>query len=125
MTYGEKIKHVRKRHGMSATVLAKNLGVSQPTISQVEKGMYQLSDENTLAMAKLFNVPVDYFLNNSYHSLDEFDLDVKKTKLLNNNNLMNYIVLAENASKNDVSIEELEQAINFIIELKKKNRESN
>jgi len=120
MTYGEKVKHVRKRHGMSQTKLAEKLGLKQSTISQVEDGQFQLSDENTLTMAKLFSVPVDYFLNDSYHSLDEFDINVQQKRLLSDNNLMDYIVLASNASKNDVSIEELEQAINFIIELKKK-----
>lgn len=121
MEYGEKIKHLRKRNGMSQTKLADKLGIKQSTVSQVEDGKFCLSEENTLALAKLFDVPVDYFLDDSYHSLDEFNIDVQQKRLLSDNNLMDYIVLASNASKNDISLEELEQAINFIIKLKKKD----
>jgi transcriptional regulator with XRE-family HTH domain len=123
MNYGEKVKHVRKTQGMSATTLAKQLGVSQPTISQVEKGLYRLSDENTLTMAKLFKVPVEFFLNDDYVSLDEFEMDIKTKKLLNDSNLVNYIVLADKANKENISIKELEEAINFIISIKR-NREA-
>lgn len=120
MNYGEKTKDIRKRHGMSATALAEHLGTSQSMISQVERGLTRLSEEKTLKMATLFNVPVEYFINESYVSLSEFDIDVQQKRLLSQSNLMDFVVLANDAVKNDVSIKELKDAIDFIIQLKKR-----
>jgi transcriptional regulator with XRE-family HTH domain len=123
VNYGEKVKHIRKRNGVTTSELGKYLEVSQSMISQVERGVTRFSDDKALKMAKYFNMPIDFFLNDDYVSLDEFEVDTKTKKLLNDSNLVDYIVLADKAKKENISIKELEDAINFIISIKR-NREA-
>lgn len=120
MNYGEKVRYVRKRQGKTATELAGYLNISSSMVSQVEKGASRFSDENTLKMAMFFEVPVDFFLNDNYVSLNDFELNDKAKTILEDNDLIDYIVLADKAKKADITPAELEEAINFIIQLKEK-----
>ena len=59
----EKIKEVRKRNSMSQKQLAKTLGVSDRAISKWELGLSNPSSKNMFHLSKIFNVPVEYFIN--------------------------------------------------------------
>ena len=62
MTFGEKIKALRKDRGMTQKELAEALGLSLRTISNYETGGLRPRHDTTYdALAELFHVPKTYF----------------------------------------------------------------
>lgn len=62
MTFGEKIKALRKERGMTQKDLAEALGLSLRTISNYETGGLRPRHDATYdALAELFHVPKTYF----------------------------------------------------------------
>jgi transcriptional regulator with XRE-family HTH domain len=69
---GEKMRMLRKRHGMTTTELAEALGYaasSNSYISEVETGKRRPKIEFVLKVSRLFNVPADTLIK------DELELD--------------------------------------------------
>ncbi|MHC5247144.1 helix-turn-helix domain-containing protein [Enterococcus sp. LJL90] len=61
MTVGEKIKSLRTKQNISQQALADHLNISRQAISRWENNT-SLSDLTTLiAIAKFFNIPLDFF----------------------------------------------------------------
>lgn len=63
MTFGEKIQKLRKEAGMSQEELSYQLGVSRQAISKWERDSGYPETEKIIRMSKLFNVTLDYLLN--------------------------------------------------------------
>jgi len=59
-TVGERIKYLREKKGESQEKLGEAIGLSQNSISKLEKGETQLTLENQINIAKHFNVSHDY-----------------------------------------------------------------
>ncbi len=59
----EKIKELRQRNNMSQKMLGEYLGISDRAVSKWENGLSQPSGKNLICLAKIFNVPVECFLN--------------------------------------------------------------
>lgn len=59
---GRAIRNLRKEEGISASFLAKVLGVTQPTISRIENGTTSIAAEKLCFLAKSFNRPLTYFI---------------------------------------------------------------
>jgi transcriptional regulator with XRE-family HTH domain len=59
---GENIKILRKQHGITQQKLADLLGLSRPTISQIEIGERKLSADELIKLADIFNISVEYLL---------------------------------------------------------------
>lgn len=59
---GRAIRNLRKEEGISASFLAKVLGVTQPTISRIENGTTSIAAEKLCFLAKSFNRPLAYFI---------------------------------------------------------------
>ncbi|MGO1041099.1 helix-turn-helix domain-containing protein [Clostridioides difficile] len=57
---GERIKYLREKKGESQEKLGEAIGLSQNSISKLEKGETQLTLENQINIAKHFNVSHDY-----------------------------------------------------------------
>ena len=55
-TVGERIKYLREKKGESQEKLGEAIGLSQNSISKLEKGETQLTLENQINIAKHFNV---------------------------------------------------------------------
>ena len=63
ITIGRKIKDFREALGISQQELADTLGVSRPTISQIENGERKIYAEEIKKLAKIFNISTDRLLN--------------------------------------------------------------
>lgn len=125
MLYGDKIRYARKKAGKTSGELAEFIGVSQPMVSKVENGLTEFSPANLKKVSFFLNTPIDFFLKENYIPLEEAKLNGELKKILENSDSANYIVVAENARLSDVSLEELEEAISYIIKLKKKKTGAN
>lgn len=63
MTFGEKIQKLRKESGLSQEELSYQLDVSRQAISKWENDTAYPETEKIIRMSKLFNVTLDYLLN--------------------------------------------------------------
>lgn len=63
MTFGEKIQKLRKEGGFSQEELADQLGVSRQAISKWERDSGYPETEKMIHMGRIFNVTLDYLLN--------------------------------------------------------------
>ena len=59
---GRAIRKLRQEEGISASFLAKVLGVTQPTVSRIENGTTSIAAEKLCFLAKSFNRPLSYFV---------------------------------------------------------------
>lgn len=62
MSFQERLKELRTEKGLSQTALAKELNVSQRSISSWETGFRQPDYETLIMIAKYFDVSTDYLL---------------------------------------------------------------
>jgi len=60
---GQRIKELRVKIGMSQQRLAEILGVSRPTISQIENGERKIFADELIKLSEIFNTSVDNLLN--------------------------------------------------------------
>ena len=64
MSFGEKLKDLRTKAGMSQEQLAKELGITRRSVVYYEtSGRYPKTKEILLGIAKIFSVPVDYLVS--------------------------------------------------------------
>lgn len=63
MTFGEKIQKLRKEAGLSQEELSYQLGVSRQAVSKWERDNGYPETEKIVRMSRLFNVSLDYLLN--------------------------------------------------------------
>ena len=63
MSFDQKLKALRIEHHMTQDYVAKQLNVARSTIAGYETKSRQPSHEKLTAIAKLFNVSVDYLIN--------------------------------------------------------------
>ena len=86
---GEKVKSLREKAGLSQQDFAHKIGVSRPTVSQIESGARKLNPDELLSIARLFNISVDLL----------FNLDKEPQVILEQN-----IELEQPFKKNDIRI---------------------
>lgn len=60
---GDNIRYLRKRKGLSQTALAHKLNINQASVSLWEKGETNPNTSTLLELAKLFDVPLDFFMS--------------------------------------------------------------
>ena len=59
---GQRIKELRMKAGISQQKLAEMLGVSRPTITQIESGERKVSSDELIKLAEIFNVSIDHLI---------------------------------------------------------------
>ena len=64
MTLGEKLKEERNKKGVTEAEVARALGVTQGAISRFENGTKNPSTGTLVALAKYYNVSLDYLVGN-------------------------------------------------------------
>ena len=60
---GQRIKRIRESLGLNQQTLAEKLGVSRPSISQIENGERRVCAEELKKLAEIFNMSADALLN--------------------------------------------------------------
>ncbi len=60
---GGKVKSLREKAGLNQSDFAQKIGVSRPTVSQIESGERKLNPDELLSISRLFNISVDFLLN--------------------------------------------------------------
>ena len=58
----ERLQKIRKEHGYSQEQLADELGVSRQAVSKWERGEASPDTDNLIALARLYNISIDYLL---------------------------------------------------------------
>lgn len=114
MTLGEKVRFVREKAGLTTEELARRLEVSQSYISHVENNRRLLGRDRIVALAKTLDIPVEFFLREDIHRLDELKAGSALRARLSDSRFVNYLVALDKAVEANISPEELEQAIAFI-----------
>lgn len=71
MKFNEKIALLRKQKGMTQEALAFKLGISRQSVSKWEKGECEPDLSKLKEIASMFEVSIDYLLNDNYE--DEVD----------------------------------------------------
>jgi transcriptional regulator with XRE-family HTH domain len=86
MKLHEKIKRLRKEHGMSQARLAELTGVHKAHFSRLERGVYQPSVDLLRKIAQALNVTADYLLNDEVDEITPVKVEDKslleKVKLI-------------------------------------------
>jgi len=86
---GEKVKFLREKNGLSQQDFANKIGVSRPTVSQIESGDRKLNPDELLSISRLFNISVDVL----------FNIDKEPQVILEQNN-----EIKQSVSKSDIRI---------------------
>lgn len=74
MTLGNRIRTLRKSHGLSQPALAKKAGVTQSTISDLENDKKSTSADNLMAIAKILKTTQEYLLTGEHpEKMDAMD----------------------------------------------------
>lgn len=77
MKLHEKIKRLRKEHGMSQAKLAELTGVHKAHFSRLERGVYQPSIELLKKIAQALDVTADYLLNDEIDEISPVRVEDK------------------------------------------------
>ncbi|MDE6424850.1 MAG: helix-turn-helix transcriptional regulator [Ruminococcus sp.] len=67
MTFGQKIRNCRKELGYTQAELAKRVHTTQPYISRLEKGWFNLSMQMIVKISTTLDISVDYLCSEGYH----------------------------------------------------------
>ena len=59
---GQRIKELRRKTGISQQKLADTLGVSRPTITQIESGERKVSSDELVKLSEIFDCTLEYLL---------------------------------------------------------------
>lgn len=62
MTQGERIKEIRKTLDLTLEKFGEKLGVTKTTISRIEKGVNNLTDQMAKSICREYNVSNDYLI---------------------------------------------------------------
>ena len=60
MTQGERVKAIRKSLDLTLEKFGEKLGVTKTTISRIEKGINNLTEQMTISICREYNVNYDY-----------------------------------------------------------------
>ena len=81
MSFGEKIKELRKKNNLSQAELADKIGVTQKTICNYENGTRFPKGQKIInGFADIFDVSIDYLLNDTDIDENENNIDIEYTE---------------------------------------------
>lgn len=71
MTNGERVNEVRKSLGLTLEKFGEKLGVTKTTISRIEKGVNNLTDQMAISICREYNVNYDYLIYGEGEMFDD------------------------------------------------------
>lgn len=71
MTNGERVNEVRKSLGLTLEKFGERLGVTKTTISRIEKGVNNLTDQMAISICREYNVNYDYLMYGEGEMFDD------------------------------------------------------
>ncbi len=60
MRYYPRLRDIREDHDLTQTEIARMIGMSQVQYSRYESGVQQIPFHHVIALAKIYNVSIDY-----------------------------------------------------------------
>ena len=63
MTQGERVKQVRKELGLSLEKFGEKIGLRKSSLSQIENGINNLTDQTIRGICREYNVSYDYLID--------------------------------------------------------------
>jgi transcriptional regulator with XRE-family HTH domain len=61
-TVGERFRHLRLSNGLNQVDFSKSIGISQGSLSEIEKGKTNPSIDTVIATSKAFGISTDWLL---------------------------------------------------------------
>lgn len=71
MTQGERVKEIRKALGLTLDKFGEKVGVKKQTVSRIENGVNNVTDQMVLSICREFNVNYDYLMNGEGEKFDD------------------------------------------------------
>ena len=71
MTQGERVKEIRKSLDLTLEKFGEKLGVTKTTISRIEKGINNLTEQMTISICREYNVNYDYLIRGEGDMFDD------------------------------------------------------
>ena len=71
MSNGERVNEVRKSLGLTLEKFGEKLGVTKTTISRIEKGVNNLTDQMAISICREYNVNYDYLMYGEGEMFDD------------------------------------------------------
>ena len=71
MTKGERVSEVRKSLNMTLEAFGSKLGVAKTTISRIEKGVNNLTEQMATSICRTYNVHYDYLMYGDGEMFDD------------------------------------------------------
>lgn len=71
MTNGERVNEVRKSLGLTLEKFGEKLGVTKTTISRIEKGVNNLTEQMAISICREYNVNYDYLMYGEGEMFDD------------------------------------------------------
>lgn len=71
MTQGERVKEIRKALGLTLDKFGEKVGVKKQTISRIENGVNNVTDQMVLSICREFNVNYDFLMNGEGEMFDD------------------------------------------------------
>ena len=78
MTLDKKLVRLRKKEGLSQAEVSEKLDVSRQAVTKWETGTSRPSTENLQVLSKLYNVPLEYLLDDTAEILNSIQTAVAK-----------------------------------------------
>lgn len=71
MTQGERVKEVRKALDLTLDKFGEKVGVKKQTVSRIENGVNNVTDQMVLSICREFNVNYDFLMNGEGEMFDD------------------------------------------------------
>lgn len=71
MTQGERVKEIRKALDLTLDKFGEKVGVKKQTVSRIENGINNVTEQMILSICREFNVNYDYLVNGEGEMFDD------------------------------------------------------
>ena len=93
ITFGERIKYLRKKQGLSQEQLADKLNVSRQAVQKRESDINEPNIDTVKCIACFFNVDLNYLLNGKADEVSSKEFNSKNNKkFLNEKEKTNFVI---------------------------------